>query len=140
MSETDELSMLFSEEQVGSYVVKGWTLRQFQALLPIIMTAIEALKEHGVTWEDLGEDQEKTMEALQVAVKALIPQADRILSISLEIPEELAGNLDLASASVLLLKVISKNVEHLKNLPARLMAMVETKNPGDSLSSGSSTT
>ena len=73
MSETDELSMLFSEEQVGSYVVKGWTLRQFQALLPIIMTAIEALKEHGVTWEDIGEDQEKTMAALQVAVKALIP-------------------------------------------------------------------
>jgi hypothetical protein len=80
------------------------------------------------------------MAALQVAVKALIPRADRILSISLGIPEELAGNLDLASASVLLLKVISKNVEHLKNLPARLMAMVETMNPGDSLSSGSSTT
>ena len=140
MSETDELSMLFSEEQVGAYVVKGWTLRQFQALLPIIVTAIEALKEHGVTWEDIGEDQEKTMAALQVAVKALIPMADRILSISLGIPEELAGNLDLASASVLLLKVISKNVEHLKNLPARLMAMVETMNPGVSLSSGSSTT
>ena len=132
MSEADELSVLFNEEQVDSYTVKGWTLRQFQALLPIIMSAIEALKEHGITWEDIGEDQEKTMAALQVAVKALIPMADRILSISLGLSEEEAGNLDLAAASVLLLEVVAKNVEHLKNLPARIMAMVGTMTPGDS--------
>ncbi len=131
MSETDELSLIFNEEQVGAYIVKGWTLRQFQALLPIILEAMEALKDHGVTWKDIGEDQAKTLAAVQVAVKALIPMADRILSISLGISEEEAGNLDLAAASVLLLKVVSKNVEHLKNLPARIMAMVETMSPGD---------
>jgi hypothetical protein len=132
MSETDELSLIFNEEQVGAYIVKGWTLRQFQALLPIILEAMEALKDHGVTWEEIGEDQAKTLAAVQVAIKALIPMADRILSISLGISEEEAGNLDLAAASVLLLKVVSKNVEHLKNLPARIMAMVETMSPGDS--------
>ena len=140
MSEADELSVLFNEEQIESYTVKGWTLRQFQALVPIILEAIEALRDKGISWDDLGENQGKTMAIAQEVVRVLAPRADSILAMSLGISEEEAGNIDLSLASILLIKVVSKNIEHLKNLPARLMAMVETMNPGVSLSSGSSTT
>ena len=132
MQETDELAEIFSEEKVGSYVVKGWTLRQFQALVPIIMECLDTLKAKGIAWDDLGEDQGKTLQVMQEIMAALVPRADTILAISLGISAQEAGDLDLPTASLLLLKVVSKNIDQLKNLPARVMEIVGAVIPGDS--------
>lgn len=132
MEKADELSVIFSEEQVGQYIVKGWTLRQFQQLVPIIMEGIESLKAKGLAWGDIGDDPEKTLGVMQEIIMALVPQADKILSISLDITEQEAGDLDLPTASLLLMKVVAKNIDQLKNLPARIMEMVGTVIPGNS--------
>lgn len=130
--EVDEIGLLCGEEQVGKYTVKGWTLRQFQALLPILLEALKTLQAMGISWNDLGMDQTKTLQAVQAALEILTPRAAQVLAISLGIAEEEAGDLDLATATLLLVKVIGHNVEHLKNLPARLMATIQALSPGGS--------
>ena len=130
--EVDETGLLCGEEQIGKYTVKGWTLRQFQALLPILLEAVKALQAMGISWEDLGTDQTKTLRAIQAALEVLTPRASEVLAVSLGISEDEAADLDLADASVLLLKIIAHNVEHLKNLPARLTATVQALSPGGS--------
>ena len=130
--EVDEIALLCGEEEVTGYTVKGWTLRQFQALLPILLAAVKALKDMGVTWDDIGMDQSKTLEIAQTTLEVLAPRVVEVLAISLNIPEEEAGDLDLATATLLLVKVVGHNIEHLKNLPARLMATVLAMSPGGS--------
>ena len=130
--EVDEIGLLCGEEQIGKYTVKGWTLRQFQALLPILLEALKALQAMEISWEDLGTDQTKTLRAVQAVLEVLTPHAARVLAISLGISEDEAADMDLADASVLLLKIIAHNVEHLKNLPARLTATVQALSPGGS--------
>jgi|GEM_PF-1296228 len=130
--EVDEIGLLCGEEQVGQYTVKGWTLRQFQALLPILLEALKALQAMGISWDDLGTDQTKTLQAVQAALEVLTPRAAQVLALSLGISEDEAGDLNLATATLLLVKVIGHNVEHLKNLPARLTATIQALSPGGS--------
>lgn len=124
-NELDELQVIFSAEQItvgeDTYVVKPWTLGQMVLVWPILTDCFKDVELKEATSEAIFN---LLMERPQEIVNVLLPSLPKLLSISFNIPEEKANALDIGVASILALKMIGKNVSHLKNFFA--LAMKET--------------
>lgn len=117
MGETNELAMIFSEEQVGPYKVKSWTLKQWVSLYPYLQTVFKTLQDAGCTW--VGFDEFFKNNSLTL-VGAIVPVVIPVLAVSLDIPEDEVGALEMSTAVSLAMKVFSINIEHLKNFFGQL--------------------
>jgi hypothetical protein len=115
--------ILFPEVEVEGYTIRPWTLAQAVALAPTLGDLVGIAKESGV-----GEVLSKFMDLLdsgQMNAKDVFAKAQKEVAavlpglipkfVSAGISEEEAGTLDLGKATVLLLSIVSQNVDYLKN-------------------------
>lgn len=133
--------ILFPDVEVEGYTIRPWTLAQAVALAPTLGALVEIAKESGVGEVLLGfmdlldpgqggakdafaKAQKDVMGVLPGLIPKFLPHAPKILSVSLGASEEEVSGMDLGKATVLLLSVVSQNVDYLKNFfgPGRVTA------------------
>ena len=113
MSESDtkksEIDILFPEIEVEGYKIRPWTFGQLVDMSPIFRAIMaEAIKD-GITFENI----DKSVPSL---VMIALPYAPDVISKTLEIDrEEVRGWRELNKATVVLLTIITQNLEHIKN-------------------------
>lgn len=117
----DEMDVIFDEEKVGDYIIKSWTLKQLRLLWPLLAAIAAEIKAMGATADNL--DTFLLDHGIEI-IGQIVPQAAPFLSISLNISEEEADNLDFAQATLLITKVIAKNIEHLKNFSGQAFSLI----------------
>lgn len=120
-----EMQVIFSAEQViageDTYLVKPWTLGQMVLVWPLLTECFKGFEIPEATTEAL---MSLLIERPQEIINVLLPKLPKLLSITFNISEEKANALDVGVASLLALKMVAKNVNHLKNLFA--LALTET--------------
>jgi hypothetical protein len=133
--------ILFPNVEVEGYTIRPWTLAQAVALAPTLGALMGIAKESGVgevLWKfmDLLEPgqgdakdafdkaEKEVIGVLPGLVPKFLPHAPKILSVSLGASAEEIGKMDLGKATVLLLSVVTQNVDYLKNFfgPGRVTA------------------
>jgi hypothetical protein len=138
-TEKDDAGILFPEAEVEGYKLRPWTLAQAVALAPTLGALIGIAKEskvgevlfnfmdllepgQGDTKDAFAKAQKEMIAVLPGLIPKFLPHAPRIISVSAGISEEEAGSLELGKATVLLLSIVSQNIEYLKNFfgPANL--------------------
>jgi hypothetical protein len=135
----DDAGILFPDAIVEGYKLRPWTLAQAVALAPTLGALVDIAKEskvgevlfkfmdlldsgQGDAKDIFAKAQKDVAAALPVLIPKFLPHAPKIISVSAGISEEEAGALDLGKATVLLLSIVSQNVDYLKNFfgPANL--------------------
>ena len=119
----DDLTVIFSEDEVGlgskKYTIKPWTLKQLIGIWPLLTVLVDAIK---ASMPDKGASL--TIETIvtlltedpQTIIQILLPHLPKFFSLSIAgLSEDEAGDIDVGQATVVLLKIISKNTSHLKN-------------------------
>ena len=133
--------ILFPDVEVEGYTIRPWTLAQAVALAPTLGALVEIAKESGVgevllgsmdlldpaqggAKEAFAKAQKEVMGVLPGLIPKFLPHAPKILSVSLGTSAEEVGKMGLGKATVLLLSVVSQNVDYLKNFfgPGRVTA------------------
>jgi hypothetical protein len=133
--------ILFPDVEVEGYTIRPWTLAQAVALAPTLGALVEIAKASGVgevllgfmdlldpgqggAKDDFAKAQKEVLSVLPGLIPKFLPHAPKILSVSLTVSEEEVGKMGLGKATVLLLSVVSQNVDYLKNFfgPGRVMA------------------
>jgi len=130
-AEPDE-QILFPGVEIEGYTVRPWALAQAVALAPTLGALVDIAKASGVGEILLGfmdlidpgqggakdafaKAQKEVIGVLPGLIPKFLPHAPKILSVSLGVSEEEVGKMDLGKATVLLLSVVSQNVDYLKN-------------------------
>jgi hypothetical protein len=133
--------ILFPDVEVEGYTIRPWTLAQAVALAPTLGALVDIAKASGVGEALLGfmdlldpaqggakdafaKAQKEVIGVLPGLIPKLLPHAPKILSVSLGTSAEETGKMDLGKATVLLLSIVSQNVDYLKNYygPGRVTA------------------
>lgn len=128
-----DLDVIFSEDKVKygdkEYLIKPWTLRQLTKAWPLLLVAFDKFKlPEGVDISNLGS---LLLEKPKEFLDSIMPYLEDLLSISLKIDKEEAGEIEVGLASILILKVLSKNMTHLKNFLS--LTMKEAVNMAEAL-------
>jgi len=133
--------ILFPDVEVEGYTIRPWTLAQAVALAPTLGALVEIAKESGVGEVLLGfmdlldpgqggakdafaKAQKEVIGVLPELIPKFLPHAPKILYVSLGASMEEVDKMDLGKATVLLLSIVSQNVDYLKNFfgPGRVTA------------------
>jgi len=115
-TDSQVLTSLLAEENLDGYTIKPWTIKQLLQVTPILKDVGEKLAEVGVTLETLSDMVvSQGVAGLAGLVDIILPHLPTFLSASLRISLEEAGEIDLGLSLVLVVKVLSLNIEHLKN-------------------------
>ena len=115
-TDSQVLTSLLAEENLDGYTIKPWTIKQLLQVTPILKEIGEKLAEVGVTWETLSDMlASQGVAGLAGLVDIILPHLPTFLAVSLRISLEEAGEIDLGLSLVLVVKVLSLNIEHLKN-------------------------
>jgi len=141
MQAASDEQILFPDVEVEGYTIRPWTLAQAVALASTLGALVEIAKESGVgevLWKfmdllDTGQGdakdafakaQKEVLGVLPGLVPKFLPHAPKILTVSLGASEEEVGKMNLGKTTVLLLSVVSQNVDYLKNFfgPGRVTA------------------
>jgi len=116
ITDSQVLTSLLAEENLDGYTIKPWTIKQLLQVTPILKDIGEKLAEVGVTLETLSDMVvSQGVAGLAGVVDIILPHLPTFLSASLRISLEEAGEIDLGLSLVLVVKVLSLNIEHLKN-------------------------
>jgi hypothetical protein len=126
----EDLAVIFSEDEVRfggkEYKIKPWTLKQLIAIWPLLSVLIDSIR---ASFKEV--PNVMTLEGFvailtenpQAVLQILLPHIPTFFSLSISgLSEEDAGEIDLGVASVVLLKIISKNITHLKNSLSLVMS------------------
>ena len=108
----DEIQVIFSEEQYKGFTIKPWTLKQVILIWPLVSRVIGKLKEAGVDVSDLGS---LFTSNIQVIFDHVLEDVPQFLALSLNIDVEAAMEINVSEVTILTIKIIAKNVAHLKN-------------------------
>lgn len=132
MKAASDEQILFPDAEVEGYAIRPWTLAQAVALAPTLGALVEIAKESGVgevIWKSMdlldpsqgdakkafGGAEKEILSVLPGLIPKFLPHAPKILTVSLGASEEEVSKMDLGKATVLLLSVVSQNIEYLKN-------------------------
>jgi hypothetical protein len=134
-----DAGILFPDAQIEGYTIRPWTLAQAVALASTLGALVGIVKESGIgevlfKFMDLLEPgqgdakdafakaQKEVAAVLPGLIPKFLPYAPKIIAVSAKISEEEAGALELGKATLLLLSIVSQNIEYLKNFfgPANL--------------------
>ena len=124
--------ILFPEVEVEGYTIRPWTLAQAVALAPTLGDLLGIAKasgvgevlshfmdliepEQGETKDAFAKAQKEVIAVLPGLIPKFLPHAPKIIAVSAGISEKAAGELNLGKATVLLLSIVSQNVDYLKN-------------------------
>lgn len=112
-------SVLFPVKVEG-FEIKPWSFGQTIDLMPVWERVATRLQESGLKLNKL-----RTSEGVAKLVKAILPEAPAVLSVTLGVTEEEVRGWDLQKASVIVLTVVNLNLDHLKNLPGLVSQAVQ---------------
>jgi hypothetical protein len=118
-----DLEVIFSEDRVKTngkeYIIKPWTLKQLMTAYPLLSTAFHDFNfPEGKNIQDI---PELIFDDPQMFLGTLLPVIVPFLAISLNVEESDVETLEMGPATVILLKVLGKNVTHLKNFLSHAM-------------------
>lgn len=129
----DEIAILLAETEIGAYIVKPWSFGKFKKVYPALAGIIPALKDAGVTVENV---QEILSDRGLEIVGAVLPSLTSLIALTLDISEEEVENMDFGQAAAIGLTIISQNIEQIKNfLPlivGQFQAMSAARGNGES--------
>lgn len=120
----DDISIIFSEDRVTvgdkTWSIKPWTLKQLMAVWPLLTVLQDALQRtvglEGAKRIDLSDILTLLQENPEKLIQILLPYLSKFFSMSIkDMTEEEAEDLDVGSVSMILLKILSKNIAHIKN-------------------------
>jgi len=123
-----DLEVIFSEESVKvgdkEYVIKPWTLKQLIQAWPFLLEAFKDMKlPEGANASDL---PSFLLENPQQTISKLLPAIVPLLSISLGIGQGEAELIEIGPASIMILRVLGKNIAHLKNFLTLAVGEIKT--------------
>ena len=118
-----DLEVIFSEDKVTTnnkeYSIKPWTLKQLMVAYPLLSTAFKDFSfPEGKNVTDI---PELIFDDPQMFLGTLLPIIVPFLAISLNVEESDVETFEMGPATIILLKVLSKNVSHLKNFLSHAM-------------------
>lgn len=118
----DEMPVLLATPgKVGKYEVRPWTVKRFAGVYPVVRRLIEQLVAKGLTLENV---EVFIAGNLLDCLPEILPEVPPLLAATLDIPLEEAEDLDIGTATALVLTIFSQNLEPLKNfsslVPAKL--------------------
>ncbi len=106
--EKSEIDLLFPEVEVEGVKVRPWSLGQVVDLAPVLAAIAKGMKEQGITLENI----EARIDDL---VLLLIPHAAKIICVSTRLKEEEIREWPINRAALVVMAIIERNVEHIKN-------------------------
>ena len=128
MSEINDaqvLGSLLTEETLQGYQIKPWTVKQLLQVTPILKEIAAKLQEMGVTVERFADlVTEHGIAGVAGLVDIILPHLPRFLAVSFRMTEDETGELDLALALALAVRVLIANIEHLKNSFSLIMGQI----------------
>ena len=112
----DEIkTLLASPIQVGNYEVRAWTLKQFDAVYPLVKPIVKKLVAAGLTFDHL--EDFATGELVEL-LPELMPEIRPLIATTLGIPLAEVEGLNWGQGSSLAIAIIVQNLEPLKNCVA----------------------
>ena len=116
----DEMTALLAEpRRVGKYEVRVWTIRRFGLVYPSLRRIVDKLAARGLQLDNL---EEFVRDQLLDCLPELLPDLPPLLAATLDIDPEEAEDLDMGTATALLLVIFSQNLEPLKNFSSLVPA------------------
>jgi len=103
-----DMEVLFPDEEVEGYKIRPWSLGQIAEISPFLLKGLKAAR-------DAGADIMKPESHIPELTLGFTSYAPDILSKTLDISRDEAWSLPTDKAAVILLAVLSQNVEYLKN-------------------------
>ena len=103
-----DMEVLFPEEVVEGYKIRPWGLGEIAGVSPFLLKALKAAR-------DAGADVMRPESHVPELALGFASYAPDILSRTLKISKEEAESLPTDKALVILLAVLSQNIEYLKN-------------------------
>lgn len=116
------LLALIDTPVVAGYDVKEWSIRHFSQLYPYLKTVVVTLQERGAT---MGNIQEYLLDNQMALVDAVIPVLPEILELSLGLTKEQVDEIPVATAALLGVAILMKNMEHLTSFLAQVTGSVK---------------
>jgi hypothetical protein len=113
LPEANELEALFSEKQVGPYLVKPWSFGKAIKVYPALAQAIARLQDQGKTWEEVVKAFESGL--AQEILAVLLPVLPPLVAATLEVPLEEVEALDMGLGAALAFTILSQNLTQIKN-------------------------
>jgi hypothetical protein len=119
-----EMAALFAEERVGKFTVKPWTIRQLVTLSPILTSILEGFRNKGIDLSgvdiesiDLGKSitVEQMTGYIVDGLDIIGPAIPELISLSVGIGVQEAGELEWGEALAVTSKILSLNWDHVKN-------------------------
>jgi hypothetical protein len=108
-------ALLPAEAQVGPYVLKKWTLKQFAQLLPAALGLVKKLQAQGLTWDNLERFiADRGLETLPL----VLTESQEMLAVSLGISLAEVEALDWELGAAAIVQMFRVNLDALKNLPS----------------------
>ena len=99
----DEMSALLAmPSKVGKYEVRAWTVKRFAGVYPVMRRLIEQLVARGLTLDNA---EAFIAGNLLDCLPEMLPEVPPLLAATLDIPLEEAEDLDIGTATALLLTV-----------------------------------
>lgn len=124
-----DLEIIFSEEKVSigdkEYVIKPWTLKQLIQAWPLLLVAFKDVKlpEGADAPDDL---PSFLLNNPKETISNLLPVLIPLLAISLRTEQAEMEELEIGPASIIMLRILGKNVAHLKNFLTLAVSEVKT--------------
>ena len=140
-----DLEVIFSEDEINlgskTLKVKPWTLKQLIGIWPLLTILLQTIQAsagmEGSTPVPVTELFDILSKNPQATIQVVLPHLPKFFALSInDFTEEEAMELDVGVATIILLKILAKNITHLKNslslvvveMAALTGAMTQTEN------------
>jgi hypothetical protein len=128
IDQVDEIKILFSDEQVGEYTIRPWSLEQFGRLMGVLMELMNGFSAQGVSPDGAGDLLLDPQAAMQL-LPTLTPLFPEIIAITLGFTREQVDQIEVGTQMALGLRILlnKENQKQLKNFLGGLLGL--QKNP-----------
>lgn len=120
LTQDEMTTLLAGSQRVGKYEVRAWTIKRFALTYPVVRRIIDKLVARGLSLDNL---EEFVRGQLLDCLPELLPDLPPLLAATLDIPPEEAEDLDVATATAMVLVIFSQNLGPLKNFSSLVPAL-----------------
>ena len=120
----DEVAVLLSEVEIGSFKIKPWSFGRFKKVYPALAGIVPALKDLDIDFTPenaQGVLQEKAGEI----IGAILPSLTPLIALTLDISEQEVEAMVFDQAAAIGLTIISQNLGRIKNSLPLIMAQIK---------------
>jgi len=104
--------VLFPEEQVGSYILRPWTLTQFGRAVGVFSQVLPMLTEIGITFDNI---EKFLAERWVELLPTVLPIFPGLIAVTLRLEPDEIARMDAGTQAALGLRIILQNQAQIKN-------------------------